>query len=124
MKESILTRVTRTPFTKPTSAPISSTAMTAAHQGSPWPCNPIASTCEMPRLKPADRSKWLAVIGMKTASATSACTDLLLRIDLMLNSVGKVSGRSKENTISSSNQQNQQAPDRDRVRDRGADMTA
>src|ERR1700689_5237953 len=52
----------------------------------------------MPRLTPADRSKWLAVIGINTASATSACTDLLLRIDLMLNSVGKVSGRNNEKT--------------------------
>ncbi len=101
MKESILTRVTRIPLARPTSAPISNTAMTAPHHGSPCPCNPIASTCEMPRLNPADRSKWLAVIGMNTASATSACTDLLLRIDLMLNSVGNVSGLSNENTINS-----------------------
>jgi hypothetical protein len=38
----------------------------------------------MPTLKPAERSNWLAVIGMKTDSATSACTDLLERIERML----------------------------------------
>ena len=70
MKESIFTRVIRSPFAKPTAAPISSTAQIAAHHGRPWPCRPIASTCEMPTLKPAERSNWLATIGIKTESAT------------------------------------------------------
>ncbi len=125
MKESILTRVTSTPLARPTSAPISSTAITAAHQGRPWPCSPIASTWEMPRLKPAERSKWLAVIGMNTASATRACTDLLLRIDLMLKqrreSVGLAAPRKRP---AIRDQQNQQAPNRDRARDRRADVAS
>ena len=51
MKESIFTRVTRRPLTSPTSAPSSSTAPTAAHQGRPCPCRPMASTCEMPTIE-------------------------------------------------------------------------
>ena len=85
MKESIFTRVTRSPFDEPDRArPSASTATTAAHHGQPCPCSPIASTCEMPTLKPAERSNWFAIIGMNTESATSACTDLLLRIERML----------------------------------------
>ena len=56
MKESIFTRVIRSPFASPTAAPISSTAPIAAHHGQPWPWSPIASTCEMPTLNPAERS--------------------------------------------------------------------
>ena len=56
MNESIFTRVIKSPFASPTAAPITSTAQTAAHHGKPWPCSPIASTCEMPTLKPAERS--------------------------------------------------------------------
>ena len=56
MNESILTRVIRSPLTSPTAAPIRSTATIAAHHGQPWPWSPIASTCEMPTLKPAERS--------------------------------------------------------------------
>ena len=84
MKESIFTRVTRSPFASPTAAPITSTAPTAASHGQPWPCSPIASTCEMPTLKPAERSNWFATIGMNTESATRSCTDLLLRMERML----------------------------------------
>ena len=38
----------------------------------------------MPSRKPAERSKWLAVIGRNTASAKSAEMALLLMIDRML----------------------------------------
>jgi hypothetical protein len=84
MKESILTRVTRRPLASPTAAPMRSTAATAACHGQPWAWSPIASTCEMPTLKPVDGSNWFATIGMKTESATRSCTDLLLRMERML----------------------------------------
>ena len=91
--------------------------MTAAHQGSPCPCRPIASTWLMPTLNPAERSNWLAAIGMNTASATSACTDLLLRIDWMLKKVRKVSGLSSEKTMTSRMRRIEQPPHRDRPGD-------
>ncbi len=84
MKESILIRVTSRPLMSPTTAPSSTTASAAAHHGRPCACRPMASTWLMPTLKPAERSNWFAAIGMKTDSATIACTDLLERIERML----------------------------------------
>ena len=73
MKELIRIRVTRMPLMKPTTAPMASTIRQASHHGTPcWVCSPIARICEMPITPATDRSNWLAVIGIITASAASA----------------------------------------------------
>ena len=102
MKESILTRVIRRPFTRPTNAPVAITSRDVVTQSRPSSdCSPIARIWAMPRTEATERSKLLVISGIMNAIATRALIERAFAIVWKVKAVGKVSGLRMVNTTMS-----------------------